>query len=235
VPKPAKIGGPIVVLLLAGLTVWYFTFRDTSAPTASLDAVTADASGPAGPTEPGSASANGTWKVQPGSGVFVGYRINETMIPARNVRTVNGRTNGVDGTLTLAGDTATQVTINADVTKLDSGEPLREKVLDGVGLETGKFPTATFSLREPLTLPTTPTSGSVIAVTAKGNLTAHGVTHPLDVPLKAMWDGNQIKVATADAGAPFAMADWGIQLPKVPVSDDDDHGTLELQLRFLRS
>jgi polyisoprenoid-binding protein YceI len=71
-------------------------------------------------------------------------------------------------------------------------------------------------------------------VTAKGNLTAHGVTRPLDVPLKAKWEGNQIKVVIADAGAPFVMADWGIQLPKVPVSDDDDHGTIELQLLFLR-
>jgi polyisoprenoid-binding protein YceI len=237
-PKLAKIGIPIVLaVVLVGGAVWYFTMRDTSAPTATLDAIGANASGPTSlAAAPGAgAGADGSWVVQPGSGVFIGYRINEKVLPAGTVKTVNGRTPVVDGTLTVAGDTVTAVTIKADVTKLDSGEPLREQILTNVGLETGKFPTATFALREPLKLPAAPTSGSEVAVVAKGNLTAHGVTHPIDVPLKARWEGDRIKLATADAGAAFKMADWGIDLPKVPITEVDDHGTLELQLLLARA
>jgi polyisoprenoid-binding protein YceI len=224
----------VVVVVLGGAAVWYFTMRDTSAPTATLDAIGA-ASDQATPTGAQGAKVDGTWTVQPGSGVFIGYRINEKMVPAGNVKTVNGRTPAVDGTLTVAGDTVTAVTIKADVTKLDSGEPLREQILTNVGLETGKFPTATFALREPLKLPAVPAAGSEISVVAKGALTAHGVTHPIDVPLKARWDGDRLKVATADAGAAFVMADWGIELPKVPITEVDNHGTLELQLLLART
>ena len=65
------------------------------------------------------------------------------------------------------------------------------------------------------------------------HLQAHGVTKPFALPLVARWNGSEIVVATTGDGAKFLMADFGVTLPKVPVADVDDHGTIEVQVRFV--
>lgn len=227
----------LIIAILAALVVvgavgyWYVALRDTSEPTASLDAIAADGTGGSAPE----AGADGTWRVEPGSSVFVGYRVGETLLPARNRRTVSGRTPAVEGTMTIAGGTVTAAQVTADVTKLASDEALRDKVLETTALETARFGQVTFRLTEPLTLPGPPAPGAEVKVTATGTLEAHGVTRPFEMPLVARWSGDEITVATQGEGAPFQMADFGVELPKVPISEDDDHGTIEVQLRFVRS
>jgi hypothetical protein len=243
----AKIGiAAVVVLVLAGGAYWWAELRDTSAPSANLDAmaVSTDSQVPgsqapgsqaSGSQAPGSgARPDGTWTLQDGADVFVGYRVNETALPTHSVHTVNGRSAAVTGTLTITDGSVTTTGFTVDLTKLDSGTPLREQVLQSVGLETGTYPQATFALREPVVVPAGLTAGTQVSLTLKGTMTAHGVTHDLDVPVQAKWDGTTIVVATVGDGAPFVMADWGVTLPRLPISDDDDHGTIEAQLRFVK-
>jgi len=172
--------------------------------------------------------------VQQSPDVWVGYRVNETMLPARTKRTVNGRSPAVTGTLTIADGSVTKAKLTIDVTKLASDLSIRDQVLQNTGLETGKYPEATFELREPVALPSGVTAGTPVELTLKGSLTAHGTPHDLDIAVQAKWDGHSIVVASTGEGAPFVMADWGIALPQVPIVEDYDHGTLEAQLRFVR-
>ena len=60
-------------IVVAGVATWWFVLRDTAAPKARVDAVTANA--PAGAES--RSSADGTWSVKAADTVFVGYRIQE--------------------------------------------------------------------------------------------------------------------------------------------------------------
>ena len=80
-------------------------------------------------------------------------------------------------------------------------------------------------------LPGTPVKGKKVDVTATGNLTLHGQTKTVHVPLQAEWDGGTISVA---GGAPILFGDYGMTPPHSGVvARVDDHGTFELQLTFV--
>jgi polyisoprenoid-binding protein YceI len=148
-------------------------------------------------------------------------------------KTANGRSPVVEGSLTIAGGQVTAAEITADTTKLKSDEDRRDSAIANRGLETAKFPEATFKLTSPLALGS-PAQGAETSLTAKGELTLHGQTKAVDVPLTAVWTGSEIKVATQGEGVPIAFADYGMS--KIEIGGfvtTDDHGTLELQLLFV--
>ncbi len=96
--KVSKIVIAIVaVVLVAGAGLWYAVLRDTSEPTASLDAIDVSASGSTGGTsgsgssEADASSADGTWTVVTGEDVFVGYRIDELFGGETISKTATGR------------------------------------------------------------------------------------------------------------------------------------------------
>jgi polyisoprenoid-binding protein YceI len=223
------IAAVVVIVILGGVGVWYFAIRDTSQPTASLDAIAPG--GTAGPNSNRTSPA-GAWKVQTaGDSVFVGYRVGEVLSGLQ--KTANGRSTAVTGTMTVAGNQVTAVTVTADTTKLTSDQPRRDGSISARGLETSKFPQATFTLTKPIELANV-TQGSEVAVTATGDLTLHGVTKSVEVPLKAKWSGDQITVATVGDGLPIAFADYGIEPFDIAgLVKTEDHGTLEMQLLFV--
>jgi len=226
------IGAALVVILAGGAGVWYFVLRDTAEKTATLDAIGGTTGSTAG--GPAKATPDGKWKVQQADGVFVGYRMQELFAAASVKKTATGRTPAVEGTMTVAGTTVSDVTVKADVTKLKSDEDRRDAQVRNRGLETAKIGEASFKLTSPITLPSAPAANAEMTMTAKGELTLHGVTKPVDVPLKATWTGSQIKVATAGEGLPIVLADYNIE--KIDVGGFvtiDDHGSLELQLLFV--
>lgn len=226
------IGAALVVVLAGGAGVWYFVLRDTAEKTASLESI-----GGAATTTPGGATKttpDGTWKVEQATGVFVGYRMEEQFAAAAIKKTATGRTPAVEGSMKISGSTVSDLTVKADVTKLKSDEDRRDAQIRNRGLETAKIGEATFKLTSPVTLPGTPTLNSETTVTAKGDLTLHGVTKPVEVPLKATWTGSQIKVATAGEGVAILLADYKID--KIDVAGFvtiDEKGFVELQLLFV--
>ena len=223
---------PVKILIAATLAFVLVSGGCSSGPqTANLDSIGTPGTTAAGPAK---ATADGTWKVQPGSGVFGGYRIQEIFGGATIKRTVNGQSPVVEGTITIAGTSITAVDVTLDTTKLKSDDDRRDAAIMTKGLETKSFPKATFTLKQPITLPAAPVKDQPMNVTASGDLTLHGVTKPVQVPLTATWTGSTIKVATVGEGLPIQLSDYGI----VPISmanfvEIDDHGTLELQLLFV--
>jgi polyisoprenoid-binding protein YceI len=189
------------------------------------------------PTTP--ASFDGTWKVDTSIGLFsdstssfVGYRVQEQLANI-GANTAVGRTPDVSGTLTLQGTTVTAVEVTANLATLKSNDDRRDGQLHRQALETDQFPTATFKLTQPIDLGAAPAEGQAVSVTATGDLTLHGQTKSVQIPLKAKRAGGVIAVT---GSLEITFADFGIAKPtSFLVLSVQDHGTLELQLFFTRA
>ena len=247
-------------MALAGLAVvgiaavWFFFLRsDNPAPVSLEEAVEAatESTGDGSPTstvpeavdeslpessDTGSgdlpdAGLDGTWSVLSGADSFAGYRVGEELVGIGVTEAV-GRTSEVTGTLELEGSILTAVSVEVDMTSLRSDDDRRDGAMSRQALQTGAFPTAGFVLTEPLDLGSIPTEGVAVSVTAVGDLTLHGVTKSIAMPLEAQLVGERIVVI---GSADVVYGDFDIQLPSAPILVGvDDHGLIELQLTFVR-
>jgi polyisoprenoid-binding protein YceI len=139
----------------------------------------------------------------------------------------------VTGTLTIAGAKVTAATVTADLTTLKSDDNQRDGQLNRQGIETGTYPTATFTLTAPIDLGSVPAEGQEIQVTASGQLNLHGQTKDVQVPMRARLSGG---VITLSGSIPIVFADYGIQKPNsFKVLTIADQGTMEFQLFFSRA
>jgi polyisoprenoid-binding protein YceI len=226
------LGAALVVVLLGGGGLWYFVLRDTAEKTASLDTIGSGSTGTS--TGPAKATADGAWKIQQDETVFAGYRIQELFAGATLKKTATGRSPDVSGTMTIAGTSISGVEVKVNTTKLKSDDDRRDSQIRKKGIATADFPEATFKMTKPLTLPSAPKQNEEVSATVSGELTLHGVTKSVEVPLKASWKGSTIVVATVGEGLPITLADYQIEPVEIPgFVKVDEQGTLELQLLFV--
>ncbi len=244
--------GAIVVALLAGGAMGFSYFFLRPAAPAAVGLASASPSPTtqpstdtaASPTTPAASSVttgeglDGTWNVDPSVGTFadfsssfVGYRVDEELANV-GAATAVGRTPDVSGSLTLDGSTITTVDITADLSTLQSDESRRDGQLKRQALETDTYPTATFSLTQPIDLGSAPADGQVIQATATGDLTIHGVTKSVELPVEALLSGD---VVTVTGSIDILFADYGISRPtSFAVLSIADHGTMEFQLQLTK-
>jgi polyisoprenoid-binding protein YceI len=226
-----------VAIAGGGYGLWYLFLRP-SAPASLAEASLAPIPSSAAASQALSGGVDGTWKVDTSigsfsdfSGSFVGYRVQEQLATIGG-NTAVGRTPDVSGTLTISGTKVTSATITADLTTLQSDDSRRDGQLRRQGIETGTFPTATFTLTSPIEVGSVPADGQEVAVTASGKLTLHGVTKDVQIPLKARLTGSVIQVS---GSLPIVFADYGIEKPNsFIVLSIADQGTMELQLFFTK-
>ena len=235
--------GAVVVLGAAALAGWWFLVRDDAPSEADIDAAgeTLDEATTPGPGDASAddAAVDGTWTVDSSvgsfadfSGTWAGYRFDEELVGIGG-NTAVGRTPDVSGTMTVADGTVTAVDVEVDLTTLDSDSDRRDGALRSRGLESDRFPTATFGLTDPVPLPAGLTDGERATVTANGELTIHGVTNDAAVELQAELQGDNAVVV---GSAPIALADYGIDPPTgLSVLSISDDGTFEFQLFFSKS
>ena len=225
-PAPAEVA-------LAAVPTAAPTDDATEAPTSASPAA-AESAAPA--ASAATAGLDGTWTVDPSigsfddfSGSFVGYRVTEELVGI-GTSTAVGRTPDVTGSLTLAGSTITDATFEADLTTLRSDSGMRDGQLGRQGLETDTYPTATFVLAEPIELEAVPADGATIETTAVGDLTLHGVTKRVEIPLEARLANG---VVTVVGSLPVAFGDYDMTAPEsMRVLSIDENGTMEFQLQF---
>jgi polyisoprenoid-binding protein YceI len=161
------------------------------------------------------------------SSSFVGYRVQEELASIGG-NTAVGRTPDVSGTVTIEGMTVTAAEITADLSTLKSDDDRRDSQLHRQALETDRFPTATFSLTEPIELPAAAAQGEGVDVSATGDLTLRGVTKSVQIPLQARLETERVVLI---GSLDITFADYGIEKPSsFMVLSVDDHGILELQL-----
>jgi polyisoprenoid-binding protein YceI len=205
-------------------------------------ALTSSSSGPSltdDPTTDGVGSATGTWAVdtsagslEDGTSTFAGYRIEEEL-GGVGANTAVGRTQDVTGTLVIDDTSITELSVEVDMTTLVSDDDRRDDQLRVRGLETDTFQTATFELTEPIGFAEQPARGETVTTEAVGDLTVHGVTREVTVPVDARWTGYQIEVV---ASVDVALTDFDIEPPTgFLVLSVADQGTIELHLLFVKA
>jgi len=196
-----------------------------AASTATATGTTAD------PTATALSGADlvGTWTLADGTESFVGYRIAEELARV-GAATAVGRTSDVSATLVYDGAAITSVEIEANLKTLRSDDDRRDGQLERQALETNQFPTATFSLTEAIVLESEPAEGVPIAVTAVGELTLHGVTRSVSIPLEGQLVGGRVVVVGSTV---ITLADYEIDAPtSIAVLSVAEEGTFEFQLVF---
>ena len=164
------------------------------------------------------------------AGTFVGFRVEEELASIGSTTAV-GRTPLVSGSLTIDGETVTSVTVEADMTGIITDDSRRDRAIQSA-LGTGRFPTALFTLTEPIDLGTDPGSGGPVNTTAVGELTVKDITRAVEIALEAqLVDDTVVVVGSTEV----VFADYDVTVPRVPiVLSAEDHGIIELQLFFTR-
>jgi polyisoprenoid-binding protein YceI len=199
------------------------TADDATAPTAP-DGTSADA--PAGSSATTAAgSFDGQWVATDGS--EFGYRVEEVLAGVNT--TAVGRSNEIDGSLTIDGTTATAVDVEVQVDTIESDDSRRNGQFTGRIMSTDEFPTATFSLTEPIEFGSIPTGDETITATATGDLTLRGVTNQVTFDVTARTTGGRIGVL---GSIPVVFADYGIDNPSNGIVTTEDHGLVEFVLVF---
>ncbi len=233
----------VAVIVGAGAAVYFIAFADDSPPPLSLSsgttvegAVTSTASDDAGSSSATTAapvtgdSLAGTWTATDGS--IAGYRVREKLAQLPAQSDAVGRTQDVTATIIIDGSgdsfTATSADVTVDVTTLLSDSDRRDRQIKGRGLQTDTYPSASFTLTQPISIPAEALDGTAVTVQATGDMTIHGVTKSVTIPLQTQLNGSQIEMV---GSLTFPMSDFQIEPPNVAgiVSVESD-ATLEFQL-----
>ena len=146
--------------------------------------------------------------------------------------TAVGRTSDIEAALQFAGALVTDLSVTVDMTTLQSDRSRRDDALRTRGLETGQFPTASFVLTEAVDLGAVPAEGETFTAEVVGELTLHGVTNTISMPVEgSLVEGTVVVVGSVDV----TLTDYGMEAPTgFSVLSINEVGTLEVQLAFVR-
>lgn len=210
-------GGSGLIVVIAALVAAYFLLFPTSSP--KKFAVTAPSAAAGADDAAASASdgsPSGTWAIASGS--KAGYRIREKLAFLSAQNDAVGRTSAITGSAALGTSgkavTVTSAAFKIDVSTLASDKGMRDQRIHEIGLESDRFPTATFKLSEPMTLPQEAANGKVLKVPATGVFTIHGTSRTETVPLQLSLTSTALQ---AVGSLTFPWGDFGMSAPSVAV------------------
>ena len=190
-----------------------------------LSAIVSDSSTAPSSTPTPDVGITGTWLATSES--TVGYRVKEVLggVDTEGV----GRTNQVNGSLTIQDTTLLSTVFEIDVASIKSDSSKRDSQFSGNIMDTATYPTATFRLLTPIELGSIPADSQSITATAQGELTMHGVTQQVSFDVTA-------KIANGIIGVlgsiDITFADYGIANPSNAFVTTGDTGLLEFVLAF---
>ena len=206
-PRVLLIG---VVALVALFAVAYFALFDTDSP----PKFSLETKGSTNVAAPPAGELAGTWTVADGS--IAGYRVREKLANLPAPSDAVGRTGAVTGQVTIADQSgaysAKNATFTVDVSQLKSDQDKRDNRVRSMGLETDKYPQATFAAAGPLAIPQDAVDGKVVTVQTDGDLTLHGMTKKVSIPLQVQRNGAQIRIV---GNYQFSWSDFGMTAPSV--------------------
>ena len=180
---------------------------------------------------PADAGLVGRWEVLADGSSFAGYRVEEELARI-GATTAVGRSTVLTGSLVFDGVAITEVVIEVDLTALTSDDSRRDGALRRQALETNTYPSTTFTLTQPIPVKEVPAEGEMLSVTATGDLTLHGVTREVQIPMEGQLVGDRVAVV---GSLEIVFADYDMDSPSAfIVLAIDDHGIMEFQLVFER-
>lgn len=155
---------------------------------------------------------------------IVDYRVDEAVAGVLD-ETVTGRTNAVNGTITIRNSQLIEATFDVDMTTLDSGSTARDAALQRSQLATNDYPTATFTLTDPVTLD----NATEVNVIATGNLTLRGRTAVVEAEISARIIDNELQVLGT---TPVDLDTYDIDLNPPGVTIENTQTEFSLVLRI---
>jgi len=228
--------GTGLALVVAVFLVVYFVIFPTSSPkpfklatsTATAPAATSSATG-------SSSSAGGRWSVTTGS--QAGYRVREKLafLPAESDAV--GRTSSITGTAMLRQSkdtiTITSASFDVAVNTLKSDRSMRDEKIHEIGLESNRYPTATFVLSSPVTLSRSAVTGRVMRVPVTGVFNIHGTPKRETLPVEFSLAGSTLEAA---GSLTFPWSEFGMTAPSVGgFVNVTEKATMEFDLRLQRA
>jgi polyisoprenoid-binding protein YceI len=210
---------PVLALIIVGGAGVSWMLSGSSAAPLALKAVGSSTS------VASAGDLSGQWEVIPG------YRVEEKVAGGLVSDTATGRTGDVTGSVTVVGSRVTAAHFTVNMSTLKSDKSLRDTVLKTNAIQTTQYPTAAFTLTDPIDLPDI-SPGKVFRVDAHGTLLLHGVSKPVTVSLNYQ-QTNTGFVLLADM--PIVMADYAITPPSIAgVVSVEDHGSFELLVNLAK-
>lgn len=210
--KGKALAGSLLLVSAAGMGAAYLVFftPDARAPVSLSppeDQAHASARFP-------DSNPTGRWSIREGS--EAGYRVREKLARLPAASEAVGRTPGLTGGFTVSESdgrySISGISVEVDMTRLTSDSPRRDETLRSRGLETERFPTASFRSPGPMQLPDNLGSGEPVEFLLSGALTIHGVTRHVSIPVQARLDAETLKVV---GSLIMHLADFGIETPDV--------------------
>lgn len=160
---------------------------------------------------------SGRWTITEDS--LAGYQIAE--IVSGTAMSMTGRTDRVTGTVVIDSSVITEAEVSVDIGSISTDNAERDRFFNDVVLQSQKYPTATFTLVEPVFL--SPEEGSVHRVEVTGEVTIHGVKRVETAELEIFFsEENTVEII---GSIPISFSEYNIDFPTTA-----DSSTLELYL-----
>ena len=228
-PGPARrrlkllVTGSLILPVAAVALAWAMFFTPNSPPELRLST---------GLAETAATVPAGMWSV--GHGSVAGYRVREKLLrlPASNDGV--GRTSAITGAFRLTGNGAVLrvekgMRIDVDVSTLKSDEYRRDDHMRTMAIETDLYPTASFVTTSDIVLPGDVTAGGQTSVIVAGDLTIHGVTRPVSIPVRAQHAVGRIEIVGT---LTFPWNFFEMKQPNLSYVTVEADPTLEFQVFF---
>ena len=221
--------GLVVAAVVAGIAVWYFAVREDAKLATQAPAIPTDLLRDG---EPVAIDGVLTYRIIPEESEAA-YFADEQLASLSLPSTAKGATNEIEGVFFLTEDgfalaSEPVSTFTIDLTSLKSNESRRDTRVQQA-LETGIYPTATFTIASVAGYDDSIPDGEEQVLALGGLLDIHGVEKQVTWDVRARREGN---VITALATITFSFDDFGIRPPSfagfVSVGDE-----LTLQLQFV--
>jgi polyisoprenoid-binding protein YceI len=204
------------------------TVTDETTETTAPGETTATSAPPVGDAVSTPESFDGDWV--PTTASEFGYRVEEVLAGVNT--TAVGRSNEIEGLLTIEGTTATVVDVTVQVENITSDDSRRDDQFSGRIMNAAEFPTAEFRITEPIDFGRIPEGDEQVVATATGELTLRGVTNPVTFDVTAQTTDGRIGVL---GSIPVLFEDYGIENPSFGVVSTEDEGLVEFVLVFERA
>jgi polyisoprenoid-binding protein YceI len=163
------------------------------------------------------------------------YRVQEQLVGRDLPNDAVGTTNDVTGEIVLDPNSRVvpeESRITVDMASLQSDSDRRDGYVRENTLETDRFPIAEFIAREAPGLSIPLPASSEERFQLVGDLTVHGVTHPVTWEVTAQFGEEEV---TAAASTVVRMTDFDMTPPRVgPVLSVEDEARLEIDLLLRR-
>jgi hypothetical protein len=209
------IGGGLSLVVVALLLVYFVIFPTSSPKPFTLSSSTASSTASStSPTTQSSSDLSGKWGVASGS--QAGYRVREKLafLPAQSDAV--GRTSQITGSATFSQSsgtvTITAASFNVAVDTLKSDRSMRDEKIHEIGLESSRYPTATFALSTPLTVSASALEGKVAHVSMTGVFNIHGSSKKETVPVEMSLSGSTFQ---AVGSFTFPWSEFGMTAPSI--------------------